>query len=111
MTETQINGRNEVIFFSFSPSRNYETNGLNFERWAIKLTFLRALLGLTADEVTGNAMLFLLAGYDTTASTMTFMAYCLGTNPESQEKLIDEIDSVLGKVRIRFKIPFLDTYM
>ncbi|XP_056019949.1 cytochrome P450 3A6-like isoform X2 [Ostrea edulis] len=53
--------------------------------------------GLTEDEVTGNAILFLLAGYDTTASTMTFMSYCLATNPEIQKKLIDEIDSVLGK--------------
>ncbi|XP_048759592.2 cytochrome P450 3A9-like [Ostrea edulis] len=52
--------------------------------------------GLTEDEVTGNAILFLLAGFDTTASTMTFMSYCLATNPEIQEKLIDEIDSVLG---------------
>jgi cytochrome P450 family 3 subfamily A len=59
---------------------------------------------LTEDEVTGNAMLFLLAGYDTTASTMTFMAYCLGTSPESQEKLIEEIDSILGKVGIDFKL-------
>ncbi|XP_048758996.1 cytochrome P450 3A8-like [Ostrea edulis] len=53
--------------------------------------------GLTEDEVTGNSILFLLAGFDTTASTMTFMAYSLATNPEIQEKLIDEVDSILGK--------------
>jgi cytochrome P450 len=55
---------------------------------------------LTEDEVTGNAMLFFLAGYETTASTLTFMSYCLATNPEIQESLIDEIDSVLGKVSL-----------
>ncbi|XP_062613453.1 cytochrome P450 3A14-like [Saccostrea cucullata] len=53
--------------------------------------------GLTEDEVTGNAIFFILAGFDTTASSMTFMAYCLATNPDCQEKLIDEIDSILGK--------------
>jgi cytochrome P450 len=56
------------------------------------------LSGLTEDEITGNSILFMLAGYDTTASTLTFMSHCLATNPESQEKLIDEIDSNLGKV-------------
>ncbi|XP_062607936.1 cytochrome P450 3A8-like [Saccostrea cucullata] len=53
--------------------------------------------GLTVEEITGNAILFLLAGYDTTSSTMTFMAYNLATNPECQEKLINEIDKVLGQ--------------
>ncbi|XP_062613446.1 cytochrome P450 3A24-like [Saccostrea cucullata] len=53
--------------------------------------------GLTEDEVTGNALLFILAGFDTTASSLTFMAYCLATNPDCQEKLIEEIDSTLGK--------------
>jgi cytochrome P450 len=75
----------------------------------INIIVLHALLGLTEDEITGNAMLFLLAGYDTTASTMTFMAYCLGTNPESQKKLIEEIDSILGKVRISFYLLILLT--
>jgi cytochrome P450 len=55
---------------------------------------------LTEDEITGNAILFLLAGYDTTASTMTFMTYSLATNPKIQDRLIEEIDSILGKVRI-----------
>nr|XP_022315198.1 cytochrome P450 3A24-like isoform X1 [Crassostrea virginica] len=53
--------------------------------------------GLTVDEITGNAILFMLAGYDTTSSTMTFMAYNLATNPECQDRLINEIDSVLGE--------------
>lgn len=62
----------------------------------IKSCFLIA--GLTLDEITGNSILFLLVGYDTTASALTFVSYCLATNPDCQEKLIKEIDSVLGKV-------------
>ncbi|XP_052098012.1 cytochrome P450 3A29-like [Mytilus californianus] len=53
--------------------------------------------GLTLDEITGNSILFLLVGYDTTASALTFVSYCLATNPDCQEKLIKERDSVLGK--------------
>lgn len=55
-------------------------------------------VGLTVEEITGNSILFLLAGFDTTASTMTFMTYNLATNPECQDRLIEEIDSVLGTV-------------
>lgn len=51
------------------------------------------------DEVLGHAILFMLVGYDTTSNALTFTAYNLATNPECQEKLIDEIDTVLGKVR------------
>lgn len=53
--------------------------------------------GLTTDEVTGNAIVFFIAGYDTTASTLAFMAYCLATNPDCQERLISEIDSAIGQ--------------
>lgn len=57
-------------------------------------------VGLTVEEITGNSILFLLAGFDTTASTMTFMTYNLATNPECQDRLIEEIDSVLGTVSV-----------
>lgn len=51
------------------------------------------------DEVLGHSILFMFIGYDTTSNTLTFTAYNLATHPECQEKLIDEIDTVLGKVR------------
>ena len=51
---------------------------------------------LTDDEILANSIMFLLAGYDTTASTLTWLAYCLATNMEVQDKLIVEIDQNLG---------------
>lgn len=66
--------------------------------------------GLTMDEVLGHAILFMLVGYDTTSNALTFTAYNLATNPECQEKLIDEIDTVLGKVRAELMILFTGKY-
>ncbi|XP_061195803.1 cytochrome P450 3A2-like [Saccostrea echinata] len=53
--------------------------------------------GLTNDEINGNSIAFMIAGYDTTASALTFTAYCLATNPECQDKLLEEIDSTVGQ--------------
>ncbi|XP_048762827.2 cytochrome P450 3A24-like isoform X2 [Ostrea edulis] len=52
---------------------------------------------LTEEEVTGNSIFFLIAGFDTTSTTMTTMAYSLATNPEIQERLVNQIDSIIGR--------------
>lgn len=49
---------------------------------------------LSDDEVAGQAIGFLLAGSDTTSVTLSLTCYYLATNPEVQEKLHQEIDSV-----------------
>jgi cytochrome P450 len=38
------------------------------------------------------------AGYDTTANTLSFACFCLATNPEIQDKVFEEIDTVLTEV-------------
>jgi cytochrome P450 len=40
----------------------------------------------------------MIVGYQTTANSLAFTAYCLATNLECQEKLIMEIDSIIGQV-------------
>ena len=47
---------------------------------------------LTNGEIAAYCIVFLLAGYETTANTLSFTAYLLATNPEVQDKLCDEID-------------------
>lgn len=51
--------------------------------------------GLNTKEITENAVTFFIAGYDTTANTLAFACYCLATNEDVQEKLVEEIDTVL----------------
>ncbi|XP_062385305.1 cytochrome P450 3A27-like [Sardina pilchardus] len=50
--------------------------------------------GLTEHEILSQSFLFILAGYDTTGNTLSFLAYSIATNPDAQSKLIEEIDSV-----------------
>ena len=48
---------------------------------------------LTDDEVVALALMFLLAGYETTSSTLAFTSYLLALNPSKQDKLCAEIDA------------------
>lgn len=52
---------------------------------------------LTEDEIAGQAFLFLIAGYETTTSTLSFATYLLATNPECQKKVLQEVDEFSAK--------------
>ena len=54
------------------------------------------IAGLSTDEILANAMLFFIAGYDTTATTLSYFLYNMAVYPECQAKLIKEIDQVAG---------------
>jgi len=53
------------------------------------------LPSLSSDQIIGQAIVFILAGFETTASTLSSLSYCLAKNPEVQEKLIQEVDQVV----------------
>lgn len=68
---------------------------------------------LTDDEIIANVILFLVAGYETTSSLMTYLVYSLACNPSVQEKLLQEVleaknsDGNLNYHQI-MKMPYLD---
>jgi len=47
---------------------------------------------ISNDEIIATAMVFLVAGYDTTGMTLSYLAYAMSKNPEIQEKLQQEVD-------------------
>lgn len=51
--------------------------------------------GLSYDDIRGQAMIFLLAGFDTTATALSFTLFYLAMNPECREKAQEEVDRVL----------------
>eukprot|EP00057_Strongylocentrotus_purpuratus_P023241 XP_011677715.1 PREDICTED: thromboxane-A synthase-like [Strongylocentrotus purpuratus] len=68
---------------------------------------------MTREELLAQAMIFLSAGYETTAALLTYASYLLASNPDCQDKLIAEIDDIapkrddVGYTTIS-KMPYLD---
>jgi cytochrome P450 family 3 subfamily A len=68
---------------------------------------------MTTMQIMSQSFLFLIAGYETTAVTLTWVAYMLALNPEEQEKCYEEIKSVVGNEQITFdhiqhRLPYLE---
>ncbi|GFS49402.1 cytochrome P450 3A21 [Nephila pilipes] len=50
---------------------------------------------LTMNELVGQCVIFFLAGYETTASTLSYATYLLALNQDVQERLREEVDKTL----------------
>ncbi|XP_041359775.1 cytochrome P450 3A8-like [Gigantopelta aegis] len=68
--------------------------------------------GLTDDEINAQALLFFLAGYDTSSTTLSLVVYNLATHPDVQDKLLAEIDELLPEDQPNYdnisKLEYLD---
>ena len=51
---------------------------------------------LTHMEILSQLLIFLAAGYETTATTLHFVTYILALRPEIQDKLRDEVNEIFG---------------
>ncbi|XP_078491463.1 cytochrome P450 3A25-like [Ciona intestinalis] len=56
-----------------------------------------AVKGLTKMEITGNALIMMFAGYETTSNAMVFLAYNLAVYKDAQHKCREEIEQVIAK--------------
>lgn len=85
------------------------------DRWTIQLKNGEHEKKLTEAQVTAQIFLLFAAGYETSASTITFLMYELAKNAEIQQKLHDEIDEFIGEKNnheitydLLRKLPYLD---
>ena len=64
---------------------------------------------LTDDEIVANIILVLVAGYETTASLLTYACYSLACNPDMQQRLRQEVTAchTLDYETV-MKLPYLD---
>ena len=71
---------------------------------------------MTEDEMLAQALIFLLAGYETTASTLTYCTYELALQPKVQDRLCNEVKAALdsnGEISYQelAKLPLLDAVL
>ncbi|XP_058500664.1 thromboxane-A synthase-like [Solea solea] len=52
---------------------------------------------ITEDEIVGQALVFLLAGYETTCNTLAFTCYLLALHPDCQHRVQEEVDAFFTK--------------
>ena len=52
-------------------------------------------------EIKANALVFIVAGFETTSTVLSFSLFCLAANPQVLLKAQKEVDDKLGKVSIR----------
>ncbi|KAG0729176.1 Cytochrome P450 3A40 [Chionoecetes opilio] len=67
-----------------SPNENNSTSDLK-----------RESKKLTDEEIIANAWVFVIAGFETTSNTVTYMSYLLAVHPEVQERVYQEMCDVL----------------
>ncbi|XP_046378259.2 cytochrome P450 3A13-like [Haliotis rufescens] len=74
-----------------------------------------AVRRLSTDEIVGQSIVFFSAGYEATASTLTFASYSLAVNPDVQEKAYNEITEMLGNEEPNYdniqKLKYLDNIL
>lgn len=63
--------------------------------WATKVS--EGVKSLSSDEITAQAHIFLVGGYESSSATMSFCLYEMARNTQAQDKAFKEIVSVLDK--------------
>ncbi|XP_005093691.1 cytochrome P450 3A29 [Aplysia californica] len=53
---------------------------------------------LTIDEITAQGVLFIIAGYGTTSSTLQFLFYEIGRRPDIREKVMNELNEHIAEM-------------
>ncbi|GFY41651.1 cytochrome P450 3A9 [Trichonephila inaurata madagascariensis] len=61
---------------------------------------------LSEDELVAQCVIFFLAGYDTTATALSYASYLLALNPEIQHKLFTELRDAMQETKVILGEPY-----
>lgn len=84
-----MNGQADVIQLLLEASADLQ------EQHASKTAGKQAAL-LSDEEIAWNACVFLLAGYETTSTALSYTIYCISQHESVQHELLREIQEVVG---------------
>ncbi len=59
--------------------------------------------GMSDEQLLDEAVTVFLAGHETTALALTYTLFCLARHPEARQRVLDEVDSVVGARPARFE--------
>ena len=104
--KTKHSEDNEVICNIEESNHVLEDNKQNFVN-------NRTTTVLTDDDILSNSFLFLLGGYEMSAILLSHLTYCLATNPECQQRLLEEVQQSMdenGNIDYEtiVRLPYLD---
>nr|CAD2189497.1 unnamed protein product [Meloidogyne enterolobii] len=95
--EENLNNKKRVDFIDLFLESEAEKNEIEFKTsngtYNKKEKFERCN---TLEEMVLNCLLFLAAGFDTTANTLSLIAHDLVFNPQVQKRLFEEIEEICG---------------
>ena len=76
---------------------------------------MRVSKKMTVPEIVSNCFILLLTGFDTSANTLGVTCHYLAKHPEIQDKIVEEIEDVLGDEEISFdrmnELRYMDAVM
>ncbi|XP_059190006.1 cytochrome P450 3A40-like [Centropristis striata] len=79
--QTKQKGRVDFLQLMIDSQKNNESSTVDQDK------------GLSDHEILSQAMIFLFAGYETSSSSLSFLAYNLARNPDVMKRLQKEVDS------------------
>ncbi|XP_077880843.1 cytochrome P450 3A21-like [Ictidomys tridecemlineatus] len=95
-----------------------------FTNWPNRIDFLQLMIdsqnsqdkepyqALSDLEIAAQSIIFILAGYENTSTTLSFIMYLLATHPDIQKKLQQEIDETLpNKAPVTYDVLFEMKYL
>jgi cytochrome P450 family 3 subfamily A len=87
--------KNQLLFKPEKQSINNEA--IYGQSDGSEIVFNKSKVEITEDDILATSFLFMIAGFESTASLLSFLFYSLAIDQKCQQKLYEEVKSFKGK--------------